>query len=50
MANTEIINLIIQTTAEMLTYLMPVIALLSGIILILSFLYAVTIGSVKKIF
>lgn len=50
MANEEIINLIIQTTADMLVYMLPVIAILSGITLILSFLYAVTLGSVKKIF
>lgn len=49
MANTEIIDLILQTTAECLTYMMPVIALLSGIMLLLSFLYKITLGAVKNV-
>lgn len=48
MANTDIINLIIETTSSMLVYMLPVIAVLSGIMLILSFLIEVTINSVKK--
>jgi len=50
MANSDIIDLIIQTTANMLVYMLPVIAVLSGITLLLSFLYAATLGSVKRIF
>jgi hypothetical protein len=50
MANSDIIDLIIQTTANMLTYMLPVIAICSGLTLILSFLYSVTLGSVKRIF
>lgn len=48
MANTEVINLILQTTAQMLIYMLPVIAILSGLMLVLSFLLHVTINSVKK--
>ncbi len=48
MANTEVIDIIIETTAEMLIYMLPVIALLSGFMLILSFLLHVTINSVKR--
>lgn len=49
MASSEIIDLIIQATAESLVYLMPVIALLSGIMLLLSFLFKVTLGAVKNV-
>lgn len=48
MANTEVIDKILTVTGEMLVYMLPVIALLSGITLILSFLLHVTINSVKK--
>lgn len=48
MANTDVINLILSTTSSMLIYMLPVIAILSGIMLILSFLLHVTINSVKK--
>lgn len=48
MANTEVIDLIIETTSEMLVYMLPVIAVLSGIMLILSFLLHVTINAVKR--
>ena len=48
MANSEIINLIISTVAEMVIYLMPVTALLAGLIFIFSVLYEFTIGAVRK--
>ena len=48
MANTEVINLILQLTKEMLVYMLPIIGLLSGLMLILSFLLHVTINAVKK--
>ncbi len=48
MANSDIIDIIIQTTADSLHYLLPVIAILSGIMLILSFLFKVTIGAAKS--
>lgn len=49
MANTEVINLILQLTKEMLIYMLPIIGLLSGLMLILSFLLHVTINAVKKL-
>lgn len=49
MANSEIINLIISTVAEMVIYLMPVTALLAGLIFIFSVLYEFTIGAVRNI-
>lgn len=49
MANAEIINLIIQTTADMLKYMIPIIALLSGLNFILSFFYQITFGAIKRI-
>ena len=49
MANSEIINLIISTVAEMVIYLMPVTALLAGLIFIFSILYEFTIGAVRNI-
>ncbi len=48
MANSEVIDIIIQTTADMLVYMLPVIAVLSGLMLILSFLLHVTINAVKR--
>ena len=48
MANSEVINLILQLTKEMLIYMLPIIGLLSGLMLILSFLLHVTINAVKK--
>ena len=49
MANSEIIDIIIASTAETLHYLLPVIALLSGVMLLLSFLFKVTLGAVKNV-
>ena len=48
MANTDVINLIMQTVGEMVVYMLPVIALLSGLMFVFSFLIHVTINSVKK--
>lgn len=50
MANTDIINLILTTTADAVTYLLPVLALMTGIVFIFSFLHSITIGSVRKTF
>lgn len=49
MANAELINLIIETVANMLEYMLPVIGLLSGLVFILSFFYQVTFGALKNI-
>ena len=48
MASVDIVNLIIELTADMLVYLLPVIALLSGLMFLMSLLIHVTIGSVKR--
>lgn len=48
MANSEIVDIIVETTADTLHYMLPIIALLSGIMLILSFLFKVTIGAAKQ--
>ena len=47
MANSEIIAIIVESTSDALTYLLPIIAVLCGIMLLLSFLFKVTLGSVK---
>lgn len=44
MANTDIVNVIITTTADMIEYLLPIIAIMSGITFILTFLLSVTLG------
>ena len=49
MANAEIINLIIKTVADMVVYLLPVTALLAGLIFIFSVFYEFTIGAVRNI-
>ena len=49
MANHEVVDLIIETTADMFTYLLPVLGVLTGLIFITSLLYSYTLGAVKKI-
>lgn len=39
MANTDVINLIISTTADYFTYMLPIIAVMGGITFIVSFLF-----------
>ena len=50
MANTDIVNLILTTAASTLTYLMPVIGIMTGIVFIFSWLYKITIGAAKHTF
>jgi len=50
MASSEIITTIIDLTRDMLLYMMPIIALMSGLTLIISFLFAITLGQSRKIF
>jgi len=50
MANSDIIDIIITNVADMLVYLLPVIALLSGIIFMVSFLLYITIGLGRRTF
>lgn len=50
MASSEIVNLILQTAAESMLYLLPVIGIMSGVVFIIGFLFEVTIGSSRKIF
>lgn len=45
MANSEIINLIIQTVADSIHYLLPIIGLLAGLNFIISWLMQVLFGS-----
>jgi len=49
MANTEIVNLILQATTEMFTFMLPVIAIMAGITFITSFLFDVTFGAYKRV-
>jgi len=50
MANTDVINLIIQTAASYITYMLPVLGILAGLTFIFSMLYAVTLGFGRKAF
>lgn len=50
MANTQVIAEIISMTGDMLTYMLPVIAVLSGITLMISFLLSVTLGMGRRTF
>lgn len=50
MANTEIVDLIIQQTADMLTYMLPVIGIMAGIIFMISWLMSITIGLGRRTF
>lgn len=48
MANSEIIELLMQTTSEFFLYMLPVIAFMAGVVFITSFLFDVTINAYKK--
>jgi len=50
MANTDVINLIVSTTASYFTYMLPIIGVLAGISFIVSFFYAVTLGMGRRTF
>ena len=50
MANTDVIDIIIDTTGEMFTYMLPVLGVMTGIVYITSFLLYVTIGVAKRPF
>jgi hypothetical protein len=50
MANTEVIDIIISTTAEYFTYMLPIIGVMAGITFVVSFLMSVTIGMGRRTF
>lgn len=50
MANEDLVILILQMTASYLEYMLPVIGIMAGIIFVVSFLYAVTLGASRKVF
>lgn len=50
MASEELVTLIIELTANMMEYMLPVIAVLSGITFIVSFLMYVTLGLGRRVF
>jgi len=50
MANSEIIDLIIETTADMFLYMMPIIGVMAGITFITSFILHVTVGTARRVF
>lgn len=49
MANTEVINYIIQTTGQLVVYMLPILGILTGLVFCLSLLYQWTFGSAKSI-
>lgn len=50
MANTEVIGLIIDTAQDYFIYMLPIIGVMTGLIYITSFLFAVTLGAVRRTF
>lgn len=50
MANDQVVNEIISTTANMLEYMLPVIAIISGLTFIVTFLLYVTVGFGRRTF
>lgn len=50
MANSEVVNLIVSTTAEYFVYMLPIIGILAGITFMVSFLMAVTFGMGRRAF
>ncbi len=50
MANSDVVNLIASTATDFFTYMLPIIAFMTGIIFITSFLMYATVGVVRKTF
>ena len=50
MANSDVIDLIISLVGNYLTYMLPILAVLTALTFIFSFLYAATLGAVKDMF
>lgn len=50
MASTEIVDIIIQLTQEMLVYMLPVIGILAGINFIITWLMSLTLGLGRRTF
>jgi len=50
MANSDVIDIIISTVASSMEYLLPIIGVMIGIFFVISFLYSVTFGAVRKMF
>lgn len=50
MANTDVINLIIDTTSQYFVYMLPIIGFLSGITFMVSWLMSVTLGMGRRTF
>lgn len=48
MSNIDLVPIIIDMFRELLTYMLPIIGLLSGISLVLQMLYTVTLGASVK--
>lgn len=50
MIDTSIVNDIIATTQGYFTYILPVIAVMSGVVFIVSWLMSLTVGLAKRTF
>lgn len=50
MASADIVNQIISMTGEFLSYMMPIIGVMTGIVFIVSLFLEVTLGTVRKTF
>lgn len=50
MANTAVIEIILSMTREYLVYMLPIIAVLSGITFIFTMLFSLTIGLGRRTF
>jgi len=50
MANTDVINLIVSTTASYFTYMLPIIGVLAGLSFLMTFFFSVTMGLGRRTF
>jgi len=50
MANSEVVNLILTTTSDFFTYMMPIIGILAGISFVVSFFFTVVMGMGRRTF
>lgn len=50
MASGEVVDLIVSTTADFMSYMVPIIAVMAGITFVVSFFMSVTLGMGRRTF
>lgn len=50
MANSDVVNLVVTAVTEMFTYMLPVIAFMTGVVFMVSWLMYITVGIGGRVF